>query len=132
MTAISAAPFESRLHRDDIEAIARRVSELLHGEARTSDPSDLLTAAQVAKRFGVERGWVYDHARELEAVRLGDGPRPRLRFDVERVAEALTARQQSGESQRRETPVSTPSRRRSRQLPTAAGARLLPIRGDGA
>ena len=41
----------------------------------------LLTASEVAARFSVDRSWVYAHARELGVVRIGDGPRPRLRFD---------------------------------------------------
>jgi hypothetical protein len=49
---------------------------------RPAEPADgLLTAAQVAARFNVDRGWVYAHAEQLGVVRLGDGPRPRLRFD---------------------------------------------------
>ena len=41
----------------------------------------LLTAAEVAASFGVDRSWVYAHAGELGVVRIGHGPRPRLRFD---------------------------------------------------
>ena len=49
----------------------------------------MLTAAQVAARFNVDRGWVYAHAAELGVVRLGDGPRARLRFDPAVVAQRL-------------------------------------------
>jgi hypothetical protein len=47
----------------------------------------LLTAAEVAARFSVDRSWVYAHARELGVLRIGDGPRPRLRFDPGVVAQ---------------------------------------------
>jgi hypothetical protein len=49
----------------------------------------LLTAAEVADRFSVDRSWVYAHARELGVVRLGRGPRPRLRFDPGVIAQRL-------------------------------------------
>ena len=41
----------------------------------------LLTARDVAALLNVDRSWVYAHARDLGAIHLGDGPRPRLRFD---------------------------------------------------
>ncbi len=76
-----------RLVADDIEQIARRVVELLHedGAARASR---LVDAATVARELGVERDWVYLHARALGGVRLG-GPRGRLRFDLPTVRERL-------------------------------------------
>jgi predicted DNA-binding transcriptional regulator AlpA len=45
-----------------------------------SKPDSLLNARQVAERLGVSRDWVYEHATELGAIRIGRGPRPRLRF----------------------------------------------------
>jgi hypothetical protein len=39
-----------------------------------------LNAAEVAELLRVTREWVYQHADELGAVRLGGGRRPRLRF----------------------------------------------------
>jgi hypothetical protein len=36
--------------------------------------------AEVARRLGVSREWVYEHAEELGASRIGTGSRPRLRF----------------------------------------------------
>lgn len=49
----------------------------------------LLTAAEVARRFSVERSWVYAHARELGVVKIGRGSRPRLRFDPAVIAQCL-------------------------------------------
>ncbi len=67
----------------EIEAIARRVAELV------GRPSGLVDAQDVADDLKVERDWVYAHARELGAVRLGDGPKARLRFDLQRVRDGL-------------------------------------------
>ena len=39
-----------------------------------------LDAGEVAERLNMTREWVYAHANELGASRLGSGPRPRLRF----------------------------------------------------
>jgi hypothetical protein len=82
-----------------VDAIARRVVELLEGSrarAETARPSAeagsaCLTVSQVAARYRVSRSWVYAHQRELGAMRLGDGPRARLRFDPKVVAEAISA-----------------------------------------
>jgi hypothetical protein len=65
-----------------VEAVARRVVELLHeeGEVAREGPR-LLTAAQVAEEFGVSTDWLYANATQLGAIRMGSGPRARLRFD---------------------------------------------------
>jgi hypothetical protein len=64
----------------DIEAIARRVAELI--AERPGEPAArLVDAAHVAALLGVERDWVYAHADQLGAIRLG-GPKGRLRFDL--------------------------------------------------
>jgi len=41
-------------------------------------------AKTLAELLGVTRAWVYAHAEQLHAVRLG-GPQGRLRFDLSRV-----------------------------------------------
>jgi hypothetical protein len=79
----------SALDQATIVAVAREVAALLR---RVGDIDDsLLTAAQVASRFNVKRGWVYAHADELGVIRLGEGRRPRLRFDPAIVAQRLIA-----------------------------------------
>lgn len=122
-----------RLHPDDLAAIvegtARRVAELLREQAPAPAPR-LLTAAQVAERFGVGRDWVYEHADDLGAVRLpGGGSRPRLRFDPRRVADALASRQVGEES---EAPRGAPRRGRRPRIAatTVDGCPLLPVGGD--
>ena len=47
----------------------------------------LVDAAAVAAALAVDRSWVYAHALELGGVPLGDGLRPRLRFDLEAASE---------------------------------------------
>jgi hypothetical protein len=73
-----------------VEAIARRVVELLR-DAEEVGPAKLTDAATLASELGVERDWIYEHAEELGAIRLG-GPRGRLRFDREIVRERLHQR----------------------------------------
>jgi hypothetical protein len=93
MAAEPASPAEARF----VDAIARRVVELLEGggsagvNAVDDSSGACLTVSQVAARYRVSRSWVYAHQRELGAIRLGDGPRARLRFDPKVVAEGLAA-----------------------------------------
>src|SRR4051794_3147889 len=70
-----------------VDLIAQRVLELL-GD-RNGDEIQLLTVAQVARRFQVHPSWVYANARRLGALRLGTGPKAPLRFDPRRVALAV-------------------------------------------
>lgn len=81
---------EVRLAADSIEALAKRLGELLaapQGEPATMPKK--LTAAEISEQWGVSRHWVYEHADELGVYRLGSGPRPRMRFCAEEVAERL-------------------------------------------
>lgn len=107
-----------QLGPESIEAIAQRVAELV----RDPESVQFIDAAEVAHRFGVRREWVYSHAEELGAVRLGDGPRPRWRFDVQKAAERFGSLQGSREPQR----VNRSAVRRG------SGVELLPIKGDTA
>jgi hypothetical protein len=69
----------------NLHALAAEVAQLLG----RPELDGLLTARQVAARFNVDRSWVYAHANELGVIRLGNGPRPRLRFDAAVVAQRL-------------------------------------------
>jgi hypothetical protein len=115
------------LDSEFVDAIARRVLELA-AESRASEVSrrpQLLTVADVAARLRVGPKWVYAHQRELGAIRLGDGPKARLRFDAQviearleqRDDTAATAVNQATKPQARST--SRPRRRHliSRPLP---------------
>lgn len=72
-----------RLEPADVEAIAQRVAQLL-SVSPLGQPVRYVDAAHLARVLGVERGWVYAHARPLGAIRLG-GPQGRLRFDLHHV-----------------------------------------------
>jgi hypothetical protein len=79
------------LHPDLIDAVARRFLELVRQEATGADPPDLLTVAEVAARLKMSPKWVYAHQHRLGVIRLGDGPKARLRFDPRAVAELRQA-----------------------------------------
>ncbi len=114
------------LDAETVDAIARRVVELL--TVGRGDSSALIDAAEVARRVGVTRSWAYDHAAQLGAVRLGTGTRPRLRFDPERVAQALAAERHTEPDPQPSAP--RPRQARQRDGFTPSGAPLLAIRGE--
>jgi hypothetical protein len=72
------------------EEIARRVAELV--DDRIREPFRLLDTRTVARMLAVSEEWVREHAAELGAVRVGDGPKGALRFDAARVRTALERR----------------------------------------
>jgi hypothetical protein len=84
-----ATPGDLMQDSASLHALAREVARLI---GRGESVDGLLTARQVAARFSVERSWVYAHAHELGVIRIGDGPRPRLRFDPAVVAQRVLAR----------------------------------------
>lgn len=125
-------PFEARAYTsepDALDALAERVAlrvvELLSG----SDHDGLLDAATVARRLGRSRDFVYQHAAELGAVPLGDGPRPRLGFDRAKVAEYVRACSSGRRTEQAAKPATEPTRRRRSSAANGQGADLLPIRG---
>jgi len=90
----------------------------------------LVSPAELADWLNVDRGYVYEHASELGALRLGTGPKARLRFDLEDVRRRLSTTSCSvgRESGAAEAAQQAPSRtRRRRRLGT--NVELLPIRG---
>ena len=105
------------LNEAEIEAVAARVVELLGARRSTRE---LVDASEIARRFGVSRAFVYDHASDLGAIRLGAGPRARLRFDPAQVDRLLGSDDSKGEARR-------PARRR----PARGSGALLPIRRAG-
>lgn len=104
-----------RLDPEDVELIARRVLALVRAELEP-DHDRLVDAKELAQLLGVKRDWVYAHANDLHAVRLG-GPNGRLRFDLARVLEE----QNGGRPTRR------PRRTRNTRVTQRKGANLLPI-----
>jgi hypothetical protein len=114
---------EVNLDRGTIEAVAQRVAELLRDGGRDGE---LIDAAEVARRFGVTRDYVYAHAGRLGAIPLSSRPRARLRFDPKRVAEAMGVRE-AGSGGGGERPRS-PQRRRRRRRRKQVGS-ILPVHG---
>jgi hypothetical protein len=110
------------LDDDRLEQLAQRVAQLVAAQLQPPEPDPpvapaLLSAAQVSAWWGVDRNWVYDHADDLGVIRLGNGKRPRLRFDPEHVQRAL--RKPSGNEA---NPTGSPMNKEK-------SPRLLPIRG---
>jgi hypothetical protein len=112
-----------------VEAVAERVAERLRGVSGDG----LVDAGALAVELGVARSFVYEHADELGARRLGNGPRARLRFDVETAREAICrcadrqsqARIASAEAENERQPAR--ARRRLPQRLPQPGA-ILPVR----
>lgn len=110
-----------------VDAIAERVGEMLHDEA---PHGRLVDAATVARALGVSRDCVYAHAAELGGERIGDGPRGRLRFDLDYALAAWTSRSESGRSRQGKAPAQRQISRRARSPRMGSGVELLPIRGS--
>lgn len=92
-------PEEVRLAPESIEALVTALAEALAGgpPARPgAEEPRMISAEEVSRRWGVGRRWVYNHAERLGARRLGDGSRPRLRFDPAEVAERLGSPRPAG------------------------------------
>ena len=109
----------------DVEAIAQRVVEIL-GDAPSS--GQLVSAAELSRRLGLSRSTVYEKAEEFGAIRIGNGPRARLRFDA-----GLVAGTPGGDARRsqrrghRAVPGRSPE---SPAAPRPPKPGLLPIRGE--
>lgn len=81
----------------------------------------LYTAAEASARLNVKTRWVYDHADDLGAVRLGDGPKAHVRFPIHRIEELI-----SGGSVKPAPPPARPGPPRNKP------ADLIPIKGEAA
>jgi hypothetical protein len=82
-------------------------------------------AAVVAKYLGVEVSYVYEHADELGARRLDNGPKARLRFLFDLVDRALLSR--SDGVRDHESPPQGVQRRRRQRGSSVRSVPLLPI-----
>jgi hypothetical protein len=106
-----------------VEAIAQRVSELLAAAPAGPDPV-LMSAAELAPRLGRQRAWVYANAGRLGALRMGEGARPRLMFDLAEVEARLRDRS----TERSPTaPQPAPDRRPRPRRTSLPEVELLPI-----
>lgn len=87
------------------EATATRLAEIVTIGSTTFA---LVDARRLAQDLGVSLDFVYAHATELGAMRLGSGPKARIRFDLDRARLAL-----EGRGRRRDGRGRTPVRSRS-------------------
>lgn len=88
----------------------------------------LVGVREVAAHLGVDEGYVYEHASELGARRLGQGPKARLRFSLAEVDERTSCSAGRGSSAAETTSQRGSRPRRRGGLGTSAP--LLPIRGS--
>jgi hypothetical protein len=108
------------LDPDDIEQIANQVADLLRSDPPRSDR--YVDAATLADELGIDRDWIYAHARQLGAIRLGE-PRGRLRFDRQRALDALAGNEDAAPKRRRR------AQRRPMRRSTKGPANLIPYEG---
>jgi hypothetical protein len=124
-----------RLHPDDLQAIVEGIwaavapfasavgnpdatLDAAVGLLREADPAfprrGLVEVDDVGRLLRVEREWVYEHKRELGAVRIGDGERGPLRFDAAKVLAYIEAHRIDGKPEPRQRRRPARSRRRPR------------------
>lgn len=108
----------------DIEVIAERVVAAGVITELIEPPID---ATELAQRLGVTRDWVYANATRLGAIKLGDGPKARLRFDLATAMAALHC-EQSSMRVTQEEPRRGPGRPRGTRRRSTA--RLIRGRGE--
>lgn len=110
-----------------VEQVVTRVAQLLHRQQedrerqRVSEPTGMLTVSELAQHLHLNRAWVYEHADELGAIRVGNGPKARLRFDLHTAKTAL------GQQQAGPAPAGAKTRRPTRPSATDE-AQLLEVR----
>lgn len=71
----------------DVRAIAEAIADVLAERglvvyAGPSGSARILNAREVSKLLGRSAQWVYAHATELGAIRMGNGPKARIGFDL--------------------------------------------------
>jgi hypothetical protein len=108
---------EHTLSEADIERIAQRTAELV-ADARGAG-SRIVDVATVARQLGVSVAYVYEHQRELGAMRLGRGRRACLRFDLASIVRSLRPPDQPA------APERSPGGRKH----WSGEAPLLPVKG---
>jgi hypothetical protein len=115
-----------------VDALAERVLMLLEpvlDGADASRPSHLVDARMLSRQLGVSRDTVYEHAEALGGRRIGNGPRGRLRFDLDVALASWTHRSSRRDPTDRKPGTTTPNTRSGRQHPPPSAARLLPVHG---
>jgi hypothetical protein len=91
-------------------------------------PEQFVTAAVLAEVINVQRGWVYDNALKLGAIRLGTGPKARMRFPLNAALSRMAAWTDTRGSEQAETRTVERKPRRRARAGDGATVHLLPIR----
>jgi predicted DNA-binding transcriptional regulator AlpA len=115
----------SREEADQVQAIAQAVADVLAERglvvyAGPSPSARVLKVVEVARLLGRSSAWVYEHAAELGAIRMGRGPKARIGFDVATI-EQWKREHQIAPPQRRQ-----PTRRRPRRTAAPSNDDLIP------
>jgi predicted DNA-binding transcriptional regulator AlpA len=113
----------------DVRAIAEAVVDMLaeRGLVIYAGPgasARVLNAREVARLLGRSAPWVYEHATELGAIRMGNGPKARIGFDL------ATIEQWKRDHQSRPPETRKPARRPPRNAASRA-ANLIPYEPSG-
>jgi len=100
---MGVSPVSDRiLTAGDVEAIADATAQkVLAVVGAQSNTFGLVDARDLAEELGVSVDYIYAHSRELGAMRLGSGPKARIRFDLDRARQALAARAVRSNGRRR-------------------------------
>ena len=116
--------------RDRAATVATPHTRATGGDATALER--LVDAQTLAAYLDVSVAFVYEHAAELGARRLGSGPKARLRFSVAEVDRRLTVCPDSRESETPVSGVAEPQPRRRGASSLGSESKLLPIRGSRA
>lgn len=108
----------------DVHAIAEAIADVLaeRGLVVYAGPgasARVLSAREVSQLLGRSAPWVYAHATELGAIRMGSGPKARIGFDL------ATIEQWKRDNQVRPPQARKPPRRR-RRTTVSHTANLIP------
>jgi hypothetical protein len=110
-----------------VPAVAEELARI-QARPRPSAVEELVDAKTVAKHLGKQPSWVYAHADELRARKLGTGPKPRLAFSLADVDAAISCTAGS-RSDGVVSPVVERKRPGRRRRGSGTGVALLPIGG---
>jgi hypothetical protein len=115
---------ELHLSPQSIAALADALAPRLAAVLQTApQPSGLVDAHVMGDLLGMTAEWVRAHAAELGGVRLGEGARPRWRFDPEQAAARFHRRQVV-------PPVSRVPPEAQRRRTRSTASPLLPVMGQ--
>lgn len=114
-----------RVDLPDVRVIAEAVVDALaeRGLVVYAGPipsARVLQAREVARLLGRSTPWVYQHATELGAIRMGSGPKARIGFDL------ATIEQWKRDHKLAPPQTLKPARRRPRRNAIPAGGNLIP------